>query len=68
MADFCRQCWGDNYQGNLENLTTESDTNNGTFAVAICEGCGVIQVDHTGLCVSTDCYSENHATIFDNKD
>ena len=59
MADFCRQCaedmWGDANMTDLADLSTEADTANRMYPVVICEGCGVIQVDHTGLCVSEDC-------------
>lgn len=62
MADFCRQCsislFGKDY-GDLKGLTTEQDTSNDLFACVICEGCGPIQVDHEGNCVSWNCL-ENH--------
>lgn len=51
MADFCKTCsietWGKDH-GDLANLSTEQDTNEGLYAVALCEGCGDILVDHTG--------------------
>ena len=61
MADFCKQCsetlFGKDF-GDLKGLSTE-DTKNNLFPVVICEGCGSIQVDHEGRCISTGCY-ENH--------
>ena len=60
MADFCQQCslelFGDDYQ-ELAGLSTAEDTAKGLFPVVICEGCGFIQVDHEGKCVSEDCLS-----------
>lgn len=59
MADFCAQCtetffgWTD--RNDLSSLSTPEDTAKGLYPVVICEGCGAIQVDHTGRCVSTDC-------------
>lgn len=58
MADFCKQCSLDTFDKDyqeLAGLSKESDTTNGLYASAICEGCGYIQVDHTGRCVSPDC-------------
>lgn len=58
MADFCKQCseyhFGQDYH-DLKGLSTEEDTKNGLYADAICEGCGFIQVDHEGKCVTHDC-------------
>jgi hypothetical protein len=57
MADFCNQCCG--YMGfepgDLAGLSKSEDTANSLFASAICEGCGYIQVDHEGNCVTKDC-------------
>ena len=58
MADFCKKCSIDTFGKDFEELaglSKEVDTANGLYATAICEGCGVIQVDHTGECVSPDC-------------
>ena len=58
MADFCKQCsvmlFGEDFH-DLADLCPE-----GMFATVICEGCGVIQVDHTGACVSKDCLEGGH--------
>ena len=58
MADFCTQCSVEHFgkdHGDFEGISTESDTKKGLFANVLCEGCGRIQVDHTGRCVSEDC-------------
>ena len=53
MADFCSQCcidtFGSDY-GDLKGLCKEDE-----WVTVLCEGCGPIQVDHTGKCVSRDC-------------
>jgi hypothetical protein len=58
MSDYCKQCsleeFGKDYK-ELAGLSTENDTQNSLFATAICEGCGYIQVDHEGNCISEDC-------------
>lgn len=58
MADFCKQCsieiFGEDF-GDLRGLSTPGDTEQGLYAVVICEGCGGTQVDHEGKCVSDHC-------------
>lgn len=58
MADFCTQCslmmFNKDF-GELAGLSTEEDTNNKLYCHALCEGCGSIQVDHTGKCISDYC-------------
>lgn len=65
MADFCLQC--SQMMGfespDLDGLSTEEDTKNGLYAVALCESCGVIQVDHTGRCVTVGCLEKHNDTI-----
>lgn len=64
MADFCKQCsissFGEDY-GDLKGLSTDADTAKEMYPIVICEGCGPIQVDHDGVCVSVDC-AVDHAT------
>lgn len=63
MADFCRQCHPEFYEGrkgDLEGLSTKADTEAGRYPVVLCEGCGPIQVDHEGNCVSDDCLERGH--------
>ena len=63
MADFCKQCsidlFGEDF-GDFKNISTEENTKNKLFLTALCEGCGLIQVDHNGICVSKNCL-RNHA-------
>lgn len=62
MADFCLQCTEVMFPGSendLSGLSTPEDTANGLYCVVLCEGCGAIQVDHLGRCVSVGCI-ENH--------
>ena len=51
MADFCLTC-AINTLGfdtrDLAAMTTPDDTAAGRFTLALCEGCGPIQVDHNG--------------------
>ena len=58
MADFCKQCsintFGEDF-GELAGITKEEWWRSGTACTAICEGCGPIQMDHEGNCVSQDC-------------
>ncbi len=63
MADFCTQCakdlFGDGHSGDLAGLSTVQETAAGLYRVVLCEGCGPIQVDHTGRCVSSDCIKQH---------
>jgi hypothetical protein len=58
MADFCKACsielFGED-NGDLANITTEQSWEDGFAVTVICEGCGAIQVDPKGNCVSSDC-------------
>lgn len=65
MADFCMQCSLELFQidfGDLAGMSTREDTYKGLFCFALCEGCGPIQVDHEGRCVSPDC-TEFHGAV-----
>lgn len=58
MADFCKQCSIDHFGrdfGELAGITTPEGWQDGRAHIVICEGCGVIQVDPDGNCVSEDC-------------
>jgi hypothetical protein len=61
MADFCVQCAEEMgfATTDLAGLTKEEDWANGCAALVICEGCGPIQVDPQGRCVSPDCLSRH---------
>ena len=58
MADFCLECsintFGKDFK-DLANITPQKDWDKGLAQVVICEGCGAIQVDPDGNCVSSDC-------------
>lgn len=63
MADFCRQCsladFGEDF-GDLAGLSGPGDTAAGLFCSVICEGCGHIQVDHAGNCMTLSCLEKGH--------
>lgn len=54
MADFCPACWG-SYCDDLAGLTKPFDRLFDRAAVVLCEGCGPIQVDENGNCISPNC-------------
>ena len=58
MADFCKQCsmdiFGEDFK-DLSGLTKEEDWQQHKAVATICEGCGLIQVDPDGNCVTTAC-------------
>ena len=62
MDDFCQQCsiaiFGKDMR-DLAGITTKEDYKAGKAALVICEGCGYIQVDPEGKCITKDCL-ENH--------
>ena len=63
MADFCKQCSIDHFGQDfreLAGLSKPQDTANKLYANVICEGCGHIQVDHEGVCVTTNCLVGDH--------
>ena len=58
MADFCQQCSEDKFGKDFKELagiTSIAAWAESSACVVICEGCGPIQVDPNGRCVSTDC-------------
>jgi hypothetical protein len=62
MADFCKQCsleiFGEDF-GDLAGLIPEELVKTGVRVVALCEGCGPIQVDYEGRCISPDCLEQH---------
>jgi len=58
MSDFCKQCslriFGEDYR-ELAGITKVEDWAEEKACVVLCEGCGPIQVDPEGNCVSKDC-------------
>lgn len=65
MSDYCKQCliemFGPGLFDDLAGITTPEDMAAGKACIAICEGCGYIQVDPEGACISSDCYSSDGA-------
>ena len=63
MADFCKQCserlFGEDFR-ELAGFTSAEAWAEGKAAVTTCEGCGPIQVDPEGRCVSSDCLEKGH--------
>lgn len=63
MADFCKQCslehFGHDFK-DMAGLTTPEDVAIGMYAVVLCEGCGPVQVDEDGSCISEDCEKQGH--------
>lgn len=62
MADFCKQCSIEMFDQDFEELagiTSHADWQEDKAAVVICEGCGPIQVDPEGNCVSKDCLKKH---------
>lgn len=62
MADFCKQCseelFGKDFR-ELADITTITDEQESRAALVICEGCGPIQVNNKGECISEDCLKEH---------
>lgn len=69
MAEFCRQCGTDLFGigDDLAGITEPERYAAGEACVVICEGCGVIQVDPDGNCVSKDCLKKGHKDELANK-
>jgi hypothetical protein len=63
MADFCKQCsiatFGSDYK-DFHRLSTPEDTEKGLYCWVLCEGCGDIQVDHDGACISPFCHEHDY--------
>lgn len=57
MAEFCNQCSMRLFGmiGDFVGATTQEDEDHGVAALVMCEGCGPIQVNHKGFCISKDC-------------
>lgn len=61
MADFCLQCATalDFPTTDMAKITTAEEWGEGLAAIVLCEGCGVIQVDPEGRCVTKDCFEKH---------
>jgi hypothetical protein len=73
MAEFCRACGvevqGEDVPSDLKGLITQAEWEKGLVAVVMCEGCGIIQVDPEGNCVSNNCLKAGqpgHGTVYNN--
>jgi hypothetical protein len=60
MADFCKQCSVDMFGEDFGEFRRESDDENLAWLV-LCEGCGPVQVNRRGECISGDCLVSGHA-------
>lgn len=62
MADFCKQCsiinFGKDFE-DMKGITIIEEWNEGKAKLVICEGCGGIQIDPEGNCVSKDCLEKD---------
>lgn len=69
MADFCKECAKDLFNADTNDLSgiiTKEDSDAGYISsVVICEGCGPIQVDHEGSCMSGDCIGAHRGNVTD---
>ena len=65
MADFCKDCsismFGKDHR-DLADITAKESDAHGLASVVICEGCGVIQVNSEGECLSDDCLRRTGAS------
>jgi len=62
MADFCKQCSIESFgedSRDLAGITSKEEEQKGLYRLVLCEGCGPIQVDSEGRCISTDCYKRH---------
>lgn len=56
MAEFCNACAKElGFEGDFIGTTPTDVYLNGRATSVLCEGCGPIQVDPTGFCISLDC-------------
>ena len=65
MADFCKQCTEKHLgmpgsKNDFVGVSTPAHTAQGLYPVVLCEGCGPIQVDHDGKCMSKDCIEKHN--------
>jgi hypothetical protein len=74
MADFCKACsidlFGEDFK-ELAGITAQEAWDAGTACKVICEGCGYIQVDPDGNCVSAGCLrkgEEGHGLPWKNEE
>lgn len=58
MADFCKQCADD--MGFPTSDFIDPNLKYGMYQFNLCEGCGPIQINNKGECVSPDCMQQGH--------
>ena len=63
MAEFCKQCADD--LGFSESDLIDPNLRKGLYVTALCEGCGCIQVNSRGECISADCLVPGHHVPMD---
>ena len=61
MSDFCKACsivlFGKDFK-DLANITTKEAIKEKRATLVLCEGCGVIQVNVQGECLSRNCLKD----------
>ena len=69
MADFCLQCANEMFgtedepvKSDFHNALTEEEYNDGFVLPVLCEGCGIIEVDHLGRRIDDSENAENENT------
>ncbi len=63
MSDYCKQCSEKIFRqdfGDMKGITKPEDWAKDMAACVICEGCGHIQVDPEGNCITKDCLRRGH--------
>lgn len=63
MADFCKQCADD--MGFPHSDFIDPNLKPGLYHVSLCEGCGHIQTNGKGECISADCLKPGHNVPLD---
>lgn len=62
MADFCKQCsiatFGKDFE-DMARLCTKGDNEKNEYSEVLCEGCGFIQVNYLGECVTAGCLEKH---------
>ena len=62
MADFCAQCAE---EIGFKSDFVDSNLKPGLYNTNLCEGCGTIQTNGQGECISNDCLHPNHHVPLD---
>lgn len=63
MADFCKQCAND--LGFPSSDFVDENLKPGLYHTNLCEGCGTIQTNGKGECISSDCFHAGHHVSMD---